>query len=65
MSNKCIKLVNFISRYLESADITDSDDLLDVSVSNAVEEEIDTIEKVVDHRIGKKGGKTFARTCTN
>ncbi|KAG8189233.1 hypothetical protein JTE90_013762 [Oedothorax gibbosus] len=43
------------SRYTESADITDSDDLLDVEVSTAAEEEIDIIEKVVDHRIGKKG----------
>lgn len=45
-------------RYREhSIDKTDSDDLLDIEYNQTiVEEEIDTIERVVDHRIGKKGG---------
>lgn len=45
----------------QSGDETDSDDLIEVEYSEAMmeEETAECIEKVLDHRTGKKGGILF------
>lgn len=54
---KCIYF-KFNSYKEQSADETDSEDLIEIEYNDTMmEEEIaETIEKVLDHRIGKKGG---------
>lgn len=53
------ELCLFCSYKEASADETESDDLIEMEYNESMmEEEVaETIEKVLDHRIGKKGGK--------
>ena len=50
----------FCSYKEDSGDATDSDDLMEITgpVAEAVVNDAETIEKVLDHRTGKKGGRT-------